>query len=110
MYEYRAKVVRVIDGDTIECEIDLGFYVKTIQRLRLLHINAPEIKGRTKLEGEKSKEYLTNRLLNKEVIIKTNRNKSFDRWLAEVFLEENGNTINISEEMIKIGLAAPYEK
>jgi micrococcal nuclease len=45
MYEYKAKVARWIDGDTVIVDIDLGFYVTVQQKIRLLRINAPELHG-----------------------------------------------------------------
>ena len=46
MYEYKAKLVRVIDGDTIDCIIDLGFDVRLKERIRLKGIDTPETRTR----------------------------------------------------------------
>ncbi len=50
MYNYNAKCIRVVDGDTIDAEIDLGFDVKVKKRIRLAGINAPESRTRNKVE------------------------------------------------------------
>ena len=50
MYEYNAKCVRVVDGDTLDAEIDLGFDVKVTKRIRLAGIDAPESRTRNKVE------------------------------------------------------------
>ena len=50
MYEYRAKLVRVVDGDTVDALIDCGFSLFTRQRIRLLGINTPECRTRDKEE------------------------------------------------------------
>ena len=50
MYNYNAKCIRVVDGDTIDAEIDLGFDVKIKKRIRLAGINAPESRTRNKVE------------------------------------------------------------
>tara|TARA_R100000781_G_scaffold114228_1_gene84519 strand:+ start:54 stop:425 length:372 start_codon:yes stop_codon:yes gene_type:complete len=50
MYNYNAKCVRVVDGDTLDAEIDLGFDVKIKKRIRLAGINAPESRTRNKVE------------------------------------------------------------
>ena len=50
MYNYNAKCVRVVDGDTIDAEIDLGFDIKVKKRIRLGGINAPESRTRNKVE------------------------------------------------------------
>ena len=42
MYHYKAKAERVIDGDTLDVNIDLGFKITTVQRIRLARINTPE--------------------------------------------------------------------
>ena len=42
MYRYNAKVTRVVDGDTVDAEIDLGFDITIKKRIRLAEINAPE--------------------------------------------------------------------
>ncbi|MEK9918728.1 MAG: thermonuclease family protein [Pelagibacteraceae bacterium] len=46
MYMYNCKLVRVIDGDTVELDIDLGFAVTLRERVRLEGVNTPEIRGR----------------------------------------------------------------
>ncbi len=58
MYEYRARIVRVIDGDTVEAEVDLGFHISSRMMLRLFGINTPEIKGSTKPAGLSARDYL----------------------------------------------------
>ena len=50
MYNYNATCVRVVDGDTIDADIDLGFGVKIKKRIRLAGINAPESSTRNKVE------------------------------------------------------------
>ena len=50
MYNYNAKCTRVVDGDTIDAEIDLGFDIKVVKRIRLGGINAPESRTRNKVE------------------------------------------------------------
>ena len=46
MYEYKAKLLRVIDGDTVDCVIDLGFNVRLKERVRLKGIDTPETRTR----------------------------------------------------------------
>lgn len=117
MYDYKAKVIRVVDGDTIECVVDTGFRNSTTQIFRLLFIDAPEMHGVEKPLGEISKKYLTARLLDKTVMLQsykadTNIDRdSFGRWLAVIFLEdETGEKVDINDEMIKLGYAVPYKK
>ena len=58
MYEYRARITRVIDGDTVEAEIDLGFHVTLTVTLRLAGINAPETRGKERPRGLAATRYL----------------------------------------------------
>ena len=53
MYEYKAKLLRVIDGDTIDCIIDLGFNVRLKERVRFKGIDTPEIRTRDLEEKER---------------------------------------------------------
>ena len=65
MYTYNAKCTRVVDGDTIAAEIDLGFDVKISKRIRLSGIDAPESRTRNKVEkklGLAAKDRLTDLL------------------------------------------------
>jgi micrococcal nuclease len=108
MYEYRAIVTRVYDGDTITVDIDLGFYtwIKS-QVIRLYGIDTPEIRGEERPEGLVSAEWLRSRILDKEVILKTHKDQKgkYGRWLAEVYLDG----VNLNEKLIEEGLAEPYE-
>ena len=91
MYEYRAFVRKVYDGDTITVDIDLGFdVVLKAQKIRLLRINAPEVRGAERAEGLKSRDALRSKICNKWVKIKTQKDKKgkYGRWLGEVWLED----------------------
>lgn len=88
MYEYWADVVRVVDGDTVDVMLDLGFGVKKKERLRLAGINAPETRTRDKLEKSKglaAKDWLID-ILNKEnnrIMVATGKEKGkFGRYIA----------------------------
>lgn len=71
-YLYKATVTRVVDGDTIEVDIDLGFYTWLhSQRIRMVKINAPEVRGANKAAGLTVSAYLTDMVLGKEIILQT---------------------------------------
>lgn len=96
----------MIDGDTIIADVDLGFrMVMKDQRFRLIGIDAPEKRGISRLEGERSMEVLRNLIEDRWITIKTcrDRKEKWGRWLAEVWL----NDININEKMINEGHAKP---
>jgi micrococcal nuclease len=105
MYEYRAKITAVYDGDTVTADIDLGFEVWLRgQRLRLLNIDTPEVRGKEKKEGIVSRDALRDRILGKEVIVMSDRRGKYGRWLVEIFLDEE----NINSWLLNEGYAIPY--
>jgi micrococcal nuclease len=94
MYEYKAELVRVVDGDTIIVNIDLGMDVWLHQvRIRLLHINAPEMKTP---EGPIAKAYLESLIKGQSLSVTTKSKDKYGRRLAEVVTKEG---VNLSEAM-----------
>lgn len=114
MYEYRIKkVTNVVDGDTIDVDIDLGFSVSFSQRLRLAGIDTPESRTTDKIEkalGLESKEYLKLKLKDaKDIIVKTEKpdsSEKYGRILGWVFV--NGSDKSINHQMIEDGYAWGY--
>jgi micrococcal nuclease len=104
MYKYRAKVTRVIDGDTAVVLVDLGFYVFITVHLRLFGINAPEMHGETRLAGAASKARLQELIEGKDILIESRALDKYGRTVAVVFL----NDVSINDQMVKEGLAVPY--
>ena len=91
MYHYRGLITRVIDGDTVEAEIDLGFGVSIHETIRLDGINTPEIRGgtaETKAAGQEAKRFVEKHTLDRQVEVFTHQDKKgkFGRYLAEIFL------------------------
>ena len=110
MYEYSCAVKRVVDGDTVDVVIDLGFDIHYSSRVRLYGIDTPESRTRNKDEkvrGLMSKKYLIDALSKGQVIIKTHRDKKgkFGRVLGEMYVE--GTNINLT--MVDESLAVKYE-
>jgi len=103
MYEYKARVIRIYDGDTVVVLVDLGFNVSVKETLRLSGLNAPELKGEEKGDGLVSRDRLRDKILNKEVTIKTFKDSTekYGRYIAEIYLEKE----NINEWLIAEGLA-----
>ena len=107
LYHYKAKVTKVYDGDTITVDIDLGFFIWTKdQTIRLTGINTPEIRGEERPEGLISADALRLRILNKEVILATQKDSKgkYGRWLATVYLDGE----NINQWLLDEGYAKPY--
>jgi micrococcal nuclease len=114
MYEYRVKkLTNVVDGDTIDVEIDLGFNVSYAQRVRLAGIDTPESRTTDKAEkvlGLESKEYLKLKLKDaKLIVIKTEKPDSSEKYGRILgWLYVDGNTISINDQMIEDGYAWGY--
>ena len=92
IYWYRAKCLRIVDGDTIQAAVDLGMSIGIVKEtFRLYGINTPEIRGSAKEAGLKSKAYVESKIADKEIMIKTHKDKkgSFSRYLAVVWYWEN---------------------
>lgn len=113
LYHYKAVVKSVYDGDTCTVDIDLGLntWVKN-EKLRLYRINAPEVTGRQKASGIKSRDFLKSLILDKTVLIQTIKDKKekYGRYLAEVWIrDEKGKMINFNDLMVSKGFAK-YQK
>ena len=109
MYEYNCNVKRVVDGDTVDVIIDLGFDISYSSRVRLFGIDTPESRTRDKDEkarGLISKDFLKSYLDKGGVVIRTRKDKKgkFGRILGEMVVED----ININELMIKEHHAVKY--
>ena len=110
MYKYRAKLIKVIDGDTIDANIDLGFNIWTKKRVRFLGINAPETRTRDLVEKQaglarKSRLEALFGASNGQFTLKSHGVGKYGRVLGEIFIDE----VNINKLLIKEGLAEEYK-
>tara|TARA_R110001592_G_scaffold29552_1_gene107078 strand:+ start:369 stop:797 length:429 start_codon:yes stop_codon:yes gene_type:complete len=105
MYEYNCEIKRVVDGDTVDVIIDLGFDIFYKSRVRLYGIDTPESRTRNKDEkvrGLMSKQYLINELEKGQVVIKTHKDKKgkFGRVLGEMYVgDKNINLMMVDDHM-----------
>jgi micrococcal nuclease len=114
MFEYYVKkVTKVVDGDTIDVEIDLGFDISFSSRVRLAGIDTPESRTTDKMEkalGLEAKDYLKKQIESaKTVVIKTEKmdsSEKYGRILGWVFLD--GSEVSMNEKMIEDGHAWGY--
>jgi len=109
MYEYSCKVKRVVDGDTVDVVIDLGFDIHFATRVRLYGMDTPESRTRNKDEkvrGYMSKDFLEEWMEKDDVIIRTRRDKKgkFGRVLGEMIVRGE----NVNKLMVKECLAVEY--
>ena len=117
MYEYRVKIRRIVDGDTVDVDIDLGFHVWLYnQRIRLYGIDTPECRTSDKTEkifGNVSKDYVEKTIpvgstqILKSVVDKKGDDKrgKFGRILGDFVLP---NKSMLTENMVKKSFAVPY--
>jgi len=109
LYNYKAYIASVYDGDTCTADIDLGLgvYVKG-EKLRLSRINAPEVRGEERPMGLLSRDFLREKIDGKQVIIQTIKDKKgkYGRYLAEILLDDgNDNIVNINDLLVESGFA-----
>lgn len=111
MYQYKIKnIKKIVDGDTLDIEIDLGFNLVITQRIRLKDVNAPETKTlnqEEKINGLVAKEWLKNILSQEnELIIETTKEDKYGRMLGTLYVL--GDSISLNEKMLNEGIAKPY--
>ena len=107
-YYYGVEVLRVVDGDTVDVRIDLGFDVWHKCRVRLVGINAPESRPRDKEEkkrGLAAQEWLIDRIADESVELHSQGKGKYGRVLGELYIDET----NINQEMIEVGHAVAYD-
>jgi micrococcal nuclease len=112
MYEYNAVVTNVVDGDTFDADVDLGFraWIRGL-RFRVRHINAPEMHGPSLAAGRAATDFAVGLLRGGpdwpgRVTMRTEKTDDFGRWLAEVTLPDGRD---FGAAMIGAGHAVPYE-
>jgi len=107
LYRYRAAVRKIVDGDSIEVDLDLGDRTYRTRRIRIIEYNAPELfSGDDREAGGLARDALADLLpVGSRVYIETKLDRtSFDRLLGIVYVEgSDGNLFKISESMIAGG-------
>ena len=103
----KVEVTKIVDGDTIKCRIDLGFGIFKQETFRLLNINAPEIRGKKRKEGLKSKKWLEKRLKN-DICLNVTKQGKYGRYIVEIYdIDDNRLEpfFSINDEMVHEGFA-----
>ena len=123
MYEYNFKLLRVVDGDTVDGIIDLGFDTFVKKRVRLVGINAPETRlqrsiactkerSKEKQKGIAAKHKLAELLRDQnKITIKTQLDKTgkFGRVLGTLFTHENDVPLDINRFLLMKGYVREYK-
>lgn len=112
MYEYKANVTSVYDGDTITVTVDLGFdhFIRNM-KLRLYGINTPELRGgtdETRKAAREARDYLRQLILGQQVIVRTIKDEKgkYGRYLAVIYTCDDETCINL--QLVEDGYAEPY--
>ena len=118
MYEYNCILARVVDGDTVDLWVDLGFNIRIRERFRLAKINAPELRTRDleeKARGQAAAEWLEDIISNhKHLKVVTDKDKKgkFGRWLGTLYVSnhqadvpDKDSWLNLNYHMIDCGHA-----
>lgn len=110
---FRARVLRVVDGDTCDLEIDVGLHGRRVERMRLLGVNAPEVHGPTRPAGLAATQYALSWLDSAAtspdpwpLIVQTSRSDVFGRFLSTVWRCLDGRCLNA--DLLAAGHAVPF--
>ena len=108
---YPIKITKVYDGDTVTCDIDLGFKIKLYkQKIRLFGINTQEVRGKSRPEGLISKQKLIDIMEGKSIKLYSIKDKKgkYGRWLGILYIddsENSENSINCNRALLEGGYA-----
>ncbi len=116
MYEYEMKVIKIIDGDTIDAQVDLGFKVHHNVRIRLFGINTPEVRTRDaeeKVRGKAATERVRELLSGADrLILKSHGVGKFGRCLGEItivdFRVDEDELRDLTQTLLAEGHGVPY--
>lgn len=109
MYEYAGIVVKVVDGDTVDVVVDLGFNIQSKIRVRLKDVDTPEIYRPScdaELEhGRKARKFVDDAVYMKRITLVTYKDKKgkYGRYLADIAYTEDGELKLLTEELKKKG-------
>lgn len=111
MYKYKAIIERIVDGDTIDVIIDLGFKITTNQRIRLANINTPETYNVKKdsaeyKKGMAAKEFVIQRVEannNNAIVVTSKETGKYGRYIGVIWLADNETSLNV--ELVEKGFA-----
>ena len=104
-YIYKAHIDRVIDGDTFDVTVNLGFRITTYQRLRLVGVDTPETRGPERPEGLKVKQYVKDLIEGRDLSIETFKVGKYGSYICQVYLE---NDEKLGEHLLARNMAREY--
>lgn len=106
MYQYKAKIIGVYDGDTVTAMVDLGFYHYQQMKFRLYGINTPEVRGEEREQGLIVRDIVRAMILDKEVVINSFKDKQekYGRYLANIIIDD----VDLNIWLVQNGHAVEY--
>jgi len=113
-YVRRARIVRLVDGDTVILDVDMGISITVRVTVRLFGINTPEVRGPEKVAGHAATQHLADLLVQFrhegewDIVVQTYKDKKgkFGRLLAVLIGDDgDGNPVNLNERMVADGHA-----
>lgn len=106
-YSYRAKLVRVTDGDTVVLEIDIGFRMRATMPIRLVGINTPEMNTPA---GKSTRQWVIDWFSEHPAIVVLTRKdpEKYGRWLGVVLPEGGTDDQSLNHQLLTAGLAEPF--
>ena len=117
MYDYSARILNVVDGDTIDVDLDLGCDIHLFTRIRLANVNAPELHSADPIERERAqaaKTFLSGLLTRDRVVrimTEKDRTEKYGRYLGSVYLNwssPDANNPSVNDQLVSAGHATPY--
>jgi micrococcal nuclease len=110
MYEYKiSNVLKIVDGDTVDLSLDLGFYVTVVQRIRLDGVDTPEVHSKDiqeKTLAQEAKQFVTKWFEeNKELTIKTKKDDKYGRMLGEIYCKDK----SLNKILVDMGYGWEYD-
>lgn len=103
------RSLRVVDGDTVDLELDVGLHGRRVERLRLLGVNAPEMHGASRPAGVEAKTFTTTWLAEVgewPLVVQTSKSDDFGRYLARIWRASDGRCLN--DDLVASGNAVPF--
>lgn len=108
-YIYNAVITRVIDGDTVDATVDLGFHVKMMLRFRLNGVDTPELRDSDPVKSEaaqRAKKFVIDACLNRDVTLKSYKTDKYGRWLADIWVDG----VLLNTQLLNENLAVVYKE
>lgn len=113
LYKYEATVERWVDGDTVDCVVDLGFTVQVRTRFRLYGVNTPETNRKASREAGKAAQAFAEGMapVGTQVVVDSRKTGKYGRWLAVVHpVDPEGCVlaVSVNEALLEAGHAVVY--